>query len=124
MPTHLERAIKANNIVYLHNLVARDQDPAIFFNDLIKKGNVVVDFYAEWCGPCKTMGTMIAQIADQFPSITFLKVDTDQFKTIGTDVQGIPTVIFYKNGIKVHRFTGTDVVKNKNIFSALLNKWY
>lgn len=119
--TPVERTLHANNIIYLHTMVTRGQDETTIFNDLIKTGNVVVDFYADWCGPCKTMGRTIDQIAGQFPAVTFLKVDTDRFKSIGTDVQGIPTLIFYKNGTQLTRFTGA---KDKNTFTALLNKWY
>ena len=115
-----ERAISTSNVIYLDQVV-RGQDATARFNEIIKSGNVVVDFFAHWCGPCKKMGSIIDQIAEQFPSITFLKVDTDQFRTIGSDVQSIPTLVFYKDGMKIHRVSGA---KEKNVFKALLTQFY
>ncbi len=121
LPPHITRGVKANNIIYLHDIVTRVQDTEATFNNLIASGNVVVDFYADWCNPCRMMGRVIDQLASQFPSITFLKVDTDKFKTVGRDVQSIPTLIFYKNGTQLTRVTGA---KDKNKFTELLTKWY
>ncbi len=119
----IDRAVKTTNIIYLDNEVKRgnQQDAALIYNDIIKQGNVVVDFYADWCSPCKAMGNTIEKVARQFPSITFLKIDTDKFRSIGSDVQGIPTLIFFKNGQQLTRFTGA---RDKNTFIAMLNQWY
>lgn len=119
-----ERAIKATNIVYLDKEVMRGQDGLARFNEIIKSGNVMVDFFAHWCNPCTTMSTMIERVAGQFPSVTFLKVDTDQFRTIGSDVQGIPTLIFYKDGMRIHRLTSLKDIPNVQAFKTLLSKLY
>jgi thioredoxin 1 len=88
---------------------------------MLKVGNVVVDFYANWCNPCKMMSHTIDQVAAQFPSITFLKIDIDQFESIAQQVKSIPTLIFYKDGAQLTRFSGA---KDKNSFISLLNKWF
>lgn len=109
------------NIVYLHQVITKSEDATSAFDRYIKSGNVVVDFYAEWCGPCKVMGRVIDQIAAQFPSITFLKVDTDQFQSVASEIRSIPTIVFYKNGVQVNRFSGA---RDKNDLIGLLTKYF
>ena len=109
------------NIIYLHQMLTKAEDAASAFDRYIKSGNVVVDFYAEWCGPCKVMGRVIDQIAAQFPNVTFLKVDTDQFQSLASDIRGIPTFKFYKNSSQVNRFSGA---RDKNEFTSLLNQYF
>ena len=55
------------------------------FDDLIKKGNHLVDFYAEWCGPCKMMGPVLEEIEEDVKDTTdIIKVNIDNFKTYNT----------------------------------------
>lgn len=73
------------------------------FNEIVKQGNVVVDFFATWCGPCRMMGRVLEEIEKDYPAITFLKVDTDTFGQIAMafGVSSIPTLIAYKDGKRV-----------------------
>ena len=48
------------------------------FDDLIKEGKVVVDFYADWCGPCKMLAPIIETLAQENEKITFVKVNVDE----------------------------------------------
>jgi thioredoxin 1 len=110
-----------NNIIYLHTMVTRGQEPKAILDNYIRRGNVVVDFYADWCRPCTLMGNVINQVAAQFPSVTFLKVDVDQFESLSANIRSLPTLIFYKNGARVSQEYG---FKDKNNFTALLKRWY
>ena len=83
------------------------------FKETISKGNVVVDFWAPWCGPCKQMGPEFDAAAQETDNATLCKVNVDENQSIAAEVgiRGIPTVIFYKDGAEVARFSGA---KDKN----------
>ena len=68
---------------------------------------VVVDFWAEWCGPCKTLGPILEKVAAE-TQIELVKVDVDANQQLAQQfgVQGIPNVIAFRNGEAVSRFTG------------------
>lgn len=73
------------------------------FESTISSGNVVVDFNAVWCPPCRMMGEIIHQIEEDYPSITFLKVDVDKFPALANQykISSIPNMIFYKDGNRI-----------------------
>jgi thioredoxin 1 len=71
----------------------------------------VIDFYAEWCGPCKVLSPTIDSLIEDFSnndSVTIkkLNVDGDQETTQKFNVRGIPTLVFLKDGEEAARFTG------------------
>lgn len=72
------------------------------FNELIQSGKpVLVDFFAEWCGPCKTMAPILKQAKDRLgDTVTVLKVDVDRNPAVATQlgIQGVPTLILFQNG--------------------------
>lgn len=65
--------------------------------------NVLVDFNATWCGPCRMMGRVIEEIEAEYPELTFLKVDTDDFPEIAQRfmIASIPSMLAYKNGNRI-----------------------
>jgi len=68
---------------------------------LQSKGTVLVDFWAEWCGPCKMIAPLLDQIADENPGkVTIGKVDVDKNSEIASqyNVRAIPTLIIFSNG--------------------------
>ena len=69
-------------------------------NEVPKTGCVVIDFYATWCGPCKKLTPEFSRLSNEYPNITFLKVDTDDAEDLSKHygVTALPTVIFIKNG--------------------------
>ena len=82
---------------------------------------VLVDFWAEWCMPCKMLAPTIDQIAEQFDGrVKVGKVDTDGNREVSFKygIQAIPTVILFQNGEVKHKFVG---LKNKAEFEETLN---
>lgn len=79
------------------------------FNSLIKEGSVVVDFYADWCGPCKMLGPIVEKISGEYDgTVKFAKVDVDANQDLAQrfQVMSIPTMIFFKDGQQVERTAG------------------
>lgn len=77
------------------------------FNELIKEGVVIVDFYANWCGPCKMLGPILEEIAKE-KGITLIKVDVDKHDELARSysVMSIPYVLIFKDGELVNKFIG------------------
>ena len=67
------------------------------FKELIKEGVHLVDFYAEWCGPCKMMGPVLEGIEDK---IDIIKVNIDEHEDLAKEyrIMSIPTLVFFKDG--------------------------
>lgn len=81
---------------------------------------VLVDFYADWCGPCKMMAPFLDQLAREKQGVALIaKLDTDraQRTASGFDIRGIPTTIVFKGGKEVARQTGA---VPKNVLEGLL----
>lgn len=70
------------------------------FEALIKENNnVVIDFYATWCGPCKMLAPIFEQVAAEKENVTFVKVDVDEANELANlfGITSIPTVVYIKN---------------------------
>lgn len=78
------------------------------FRNTISRGPVVVDFWAPWCGPCRTIGPVIEQLAGERRDIRFgkLNVDENPQTTHAFGVQGIPAIIFFRDGAERGRVVG------------------
>lgn len=74
------------------------------FFDLVEKGVILVDFYTEWCGPCK----MLASILESIDYMDVLKVDADKFPELAMKfgIMSVPTLCFYKDGLLMQKEIG------------------
>jgi thioredoxin 1 len=71
-------------------------------------GVVLVDFWAEWCGPCRLIAPIVEELANELPQVTFgkLNVDENQQSAQNLGITSIPTLIIYKNGEIVEKMVG------------------
>ena len=78
------------------------------FENEISSGTALVDFYADWCGPCKMIAPIIEEIANERDDITVGKVNVDNDTPIAIkyNVVSIPTIIIFKNGVEATRIIG------------------
>lgn len=90
------------------------------FKKEMKDGKCIVDFYADWCGPCKMIAPKFAELSEQYKSrnIKFFKVNIDDNEEIGgaLNVRSLPTFITMKDGKVVSTVEGADI---QRITSAL-----
>lgn len=87
-----------------------DVTQATFKNEVIESDTpVLVDFWAEWCGPCKKLSPLLDEIANEMgDQVKVAKVNVDNERALGMmyQVMSIPTVLLFKNGQKVDEFVG------------------
>ncbi len=95
-----------------------------FFNKISGK-IALVDFWAEWCQPCRIQGPIVSELADEYQDndkIKICKLDVERNRKIATKLQvrNIPTIIIFKNGKEVERLVG---VKTKGILKKAIAKY-
>lgn len=86
-----------------------DTTDARFTTDVLESdAPVVVDFHAAWCGPCRVMSPIIADLADERPDVRFVKIDTDQNQetAVRYQVLAMPTLMVFRGGEPVLRLVG------------------
>jgi thioredoxin 1 len=80
------------------------------FSNLIEgQTPVLVDFFANWCGPCKTLAPILKEVKNDLgDSIKVIKIDVDKNQSLASkyQVKGVPTMILFKNGKQVWRQSG------------------
>ena len=83
---------------------------ATFDKDVLQSGNpVLVDFWAEWCGPCKMFAPVLDEIAKEYDGkLTIAKLDVDSNQVVPGKfgIRGIPTLILFKNGVPAAQKVG------------------
>jgi thioredoxin 1 len=78
------------------------------YTEEISKGYVLIDFWAEWCGPCRLIAPIIEELSVEMPDVSFGKMNVDENQnapqTLG--ITAIPTLVLYKNGEVVEKIVG------------------
>jgi len=90
------------------------------YEEVMSKGNVVVDFYADWCGPCQMFGPIFENVSKKNTNFTFVKCDVDKASRPAAKfgVRSIPTIIVLKDGKLVNSALGA---MDENSFEEFLN---
>ena len=83
---------------------------------------VLIDFYAEWCGPCKMMSPILKQVKDNLGDrVTIIKIDVDKNQELASkyQVRGVPTLMLFKNGKQLWRQSG--VLQKDEIINIIIS---
>ena len=87
------------------------------FEETIKSGLTLVDFYADWCGPCKMLGPVLEEVDGEYPEINFVKVNVDENMDLAQkfNIMSIPAVYIFKDNEvlgKMGGYIGIDGVRD------------
>jgi thioredoxin 1 len=119
------------NMIKRSSKEEKSEDKVVYYLDstnfdkfLNENTNVIVDFFADWCGPCKMMAPIFEQIAREYsPSIMFAKLNVDKSPDITERffIMGVPTIIYFKSGKVVEKIVGA---VSKNILKQKIKEVY
>lgn len=78
------------------------------FNEDIKKGKVLVDFYATWCGPCRMLGPVLEDLATDRSEIKIIKIDIDENRELAKKygIMSVPTLMLFNDGVNISTKNG------------------
>ena len=87
------------------------------FQKIIQKGYTLVDFYADWCGPCKMLGPILEEVSHEYPDVDFIKINVDNEQELAAEyrIMSIPAVFMFKDGEMVGKTGGLqpkEAIKN------------
>lgn len=92
------------------------------FGSLVQKGVALVDFYADWCGPCRMLSPIIESLAEKHhKSMNFVKVDTENCQKVAQEhsISSLPTLLLFKDGALINRSVG---LRDEESLESLLKK--
>jgi len=90
------------------------------FDETIASGVTLVDFFAEWCGPCKMLGPVLEEVSNEYSDIEFVKVNVDENMDLAQrfQIMSIPTVYIFKDGEVIGQMGG---YRDKDGVKAFIN---
>lgn len=98
------------------------------FLDLIDQQEpaaTVIDFYAQWCGPCKALAPVLQKMAADYPSVSFVKVDCDNQEMeeiqAANRVESLPTICFYVRGKYLTKVVGNDPEGIRSVLDQIVS---
>lgn len=88
--------------------------------EIPQNSKVVIDFFADWCGPCQRIAPLFAELSEKFPTVVFLKVNVDETESIAEafSISSLPTFVFLNKGNIYKRIEGANV---NEVISTLQN---
>jgi thioredoxin 1 len=116
---YLPNKLNSEKIMANSELIAEIDDEN--FQAEVSKGVVLVDFSAEWCGPCRALGPILDEVAETMKgkaSIVKVDIDTNQASTVKYGVTSVPTLILFKDGEEKQRVVG---VKDTDTLVEMIN---
>ncbi len=94
-----------------------------FGNIIADEKPVLIDFYADWCGPCKTLAPILKEVKTELgEDIKIIKIDVDKNQQLAAkyQVRGVPTMMLFKNGAQLWRQSG--VLQKQDIINIIKSK--
>ena len=91
------------------------------YEDFTSSGIALVDFSAEWCGPCRQIGPIVEELSNEYDNVKIGKLDADENKETlqNLGIRGIPTILIYKDGTVVEKHVG---MASKSQLKELIDK--